>query len=329
MLARPEVDMKRFGTVAVLAAVLACGCSKRSPETVRLVINNFSPFWEPTRVGMKRAGDELGVDVDLVGPPQPTVSAQVSVMESLIASGVTGICISPLDPDGLKPVIRRALDAGIDVICMDSDAPASGRLAYIGTANRKAGEVAGKTLRDVLGDASDRRKVAAFVGSLTAANARERLDGFRTAIAGATIDLVDTYVDHDAPSAQSNVETALQAHPDLAALFTIYSYDGPAAGRALRGLGLVGKVKIVSFDAEPQTLELLRDGVISATVVQRPYEFGYRGVRLLHDLRARGRDAVLAELPADRLIDTGVDVVTKEKLSDYVDGLNKLGIKSS
>ncbi len=304
------------------------GAGSASSERIRMVINTHSPFWEPMKVGMRRAGRELGVDVDVLGPQEANVDSQVSVVETLIAQGVTGICISPIDPVGLASVIRRALEAGIDVICMDSDAPDSGRLAYIGTLNRKAGEEAGRTLRGVLGDKGG--KVAAFVGLLTAANARERLEGFRAAIAGAPIELVDVYLDDgDAPKAQANVETALQAHPDLSALFTIYSYDGPAAGRAVRGLGLAGKVKIVSFDAEPQTLDLLRDSVIEATVVQRPYEFGYRGVILLHEIRAKGREAALSGLPADRIIDTGVDVITRDSLPGYLEGLKKLGIKSS
>ncbi|MBI1853290.1 MAG: sugar-binding protein [Planctomycetes bacterium] len=323
--------MSRIGVVGTLSLAVLFGCGKKSGEVVRMVVNNHSPFWEPMKIGMSRAGAECGVDVDCVGPQEQNVDAQISVVESLIAQGVTGICISPIDPNGLRPVIQRALAAGIDVICMDSDAPASGRLAYIGTVNRKAGEEAAKTMLRVLGDSGGgRRKVAAFVGMLTAANARERLDGFKSAIAGSPIDLVETYLDDgDAGKAQANVETALQAHPDLAALFTIYSYDGPAAGRTVRGLGLVGKVKIVSFDAEPQTLELLRDGVIEATVVQRPYEFGYRGVKLLHEIRTKGREPALSGVPTDRIIDTGVDVVTREKLAEYIDGLNRLGIKSS
>jgi ribose transport system substrate-binding protein len=324
-----QATAPRAGLVLAFAFTFALGCGQKTePERIRLVINNHSPFWEATIVGMRRAGQELGVDVDCIGPQRSVVDAQVTIMETLIAQGATGICISPIDPEGLKPSIQRALAAGIDVICMDSDAADSGRLAYIGTLNQKAGEEAGKTLLRVLGPKGG--KVMGFVGLLSAANARERLLGFRAAIAGSNVNLLDVLVDDgDAGKAQANVETAIAAHPDLAALFTIYSYDGPAAGRAVRGLGVEGKVKIVSFDAESQTLDLLRDGVIDATVVQRPYEFGYRGVKLLHEMRAKGREAALKDLPPDRVIDTGVDVITKETLPAYLDGLKKLGIKSS
>jgi ribose transport system substrate-binding protein len=253
---------------------------------------------------------------------------------------VDGIAISPISEESLVPIVRKAIARGIAVICIDSDAPATGRALYMGTFNREAGLAAGRALIAALPDGG---KVAAFVGSMASANAQERWGGARAACDQTAIEFVGTPQQDKglADKAQDNVAAMLQRNPDLAGILAIWSYNGPAAARAVEAAGRAGKVKIIAFDAEPQTLDFIERGLIEATVVQRPFVWGYEGVRLLHRIKTEGREAVVASLPEktgpggagidagqphrDR-IDTGIEVLRKEGLPAYRASLRKMGL---
>jgi len=135
--------------------------------------------------------------------------------------------------------------------------------------------------------------------------------------------------DLKAARAQSNAEAALQKYPDMDGFLCLYSYNAPAAARALESANKVGKVKIIGFDTEPQTLEYLQKGVIDVCIGQKPYQFGYKSVKLLYEINQEGVKQVKNNLPPGGVIDTGVEVITKATLPEYRKHLQELGIKSS
>ncbi|NLP10710.1 sugar ABC transporter substrate-binding protein, partial [bacterium] len=163
----------------LLSALLTLGCSKPSTPLRYVVVPKAltNPYWFQVEDGMKAAGEKLGVRVEMIGPAQASdVTAQVQILESLIASRVSGLAVSPNDPDGVTSVIDRAVDAGIPVLTFDSDAPKSKRLCYVGTDNYTAGRTAARQLLLYLkpGDS-----YAILTGSLGALNLNERIRGFR------------------------------------------------------------------------------------------------------------------------------------------------------
>src|SRR5690606_38760104 len=90
-----------------------------------------NPFFSDVESGAAAAAEELGVELQFVGPAVHDIAQQIAVLESVIESGVDAIAVSPIDAASVTPVIRRAIDAGIPVITFDSDAlPESGRIAY-------------------------------------------------------------------------------------------------------------------------------------------------------------------------------------------------------
>ncbi|MCC2670870.1 MAG: monosaccharide transporter substrate-binding protein family, partial [Armatimonadetes bacterium] len=177
-------------------------------------------------------------------------------------------------------------------------------------------------------------KFVGFVGNISAANARERRDGFVEAIKGHNIELIDVIDDNkDSARARKNVEDAITKHGDsIQGFLGLFSYNGPQIVNAvLSQKGLRDKYKIVAFDAEPVTLKELEKGNIDATVVQKPYDFGYLSTKLLYLINKKGFSAAKEEMkiPADGIIDTGVEVVTPATVKDYIQRLEKIGIKSS
>jgi ribose transport system substrate-binding protein len=314
------------------SAVAGKGDPANTP--LALVTNDLSPFWTAGQIGSQRAASELGVPVILNAPVKPgDKAAQERIINTFIADGYKGIAFSAIDPDALIPVIKDGIAKHVNFITFDSDAPDSNRALYLGTNNYNAGVIAGKTLLQTLGDKGG--KVVGLVGALTAQNAIDRVRGINAAINGSNVTLITVLVDDlDPLKAERNAEKAIAQYSDLAAFVGLYSYDGPAAGKALKVTNTIGKIKLVAFDVAPDTIAQLKDGTASAAIGQRPYYMGYLSVYILYSMSTLGTDTTLTLLKPYLLgdkkdvLDTGVDIVTAQNLQDYSDYLNSIGISS-
>lgn len=303
--------------------------STGSPVTVQIITNGISPFWDPMAVGMERVAQKYGAKASWAGPQTAAIPDQKRMIEDAISRKVDGLAVSAIDAQAVTPTINQAVDAGILTITFDSDAPKSKRLIYIGTNNYKAGQAAGQEAKKVFPNGG---KIIAFVGNRSAENARDRENGFKDAIKGTKIEVVDVREDNKDPSrARKNVEDAIQARKDVNGFLGLYSYNGPAIVDAVTAANARDRYKIITFDAEPKTLQALQNGLIEFTVVQKPYEFGRQAVEFLYKAKTEGVDKARAELkvPADGIVDTGVELVTPKSYPDFKKRMEALGIKSS
>ena len=297
-------------------------------EAVKVAVigKSVHPYWANVEKGVADAAASLGVQADFFVPTQEDITAQISTMEGYIAQGYDGIAVAPSDPKAMEATIAAAMEAGIPVITLDTDAPESVRLAYVGTSNKSAGVVAGEEMAKLLPDGGS---VAFGTGSLTALNSLERMEGFREGM-GDQVTVVEP-VNNDKEDSATALELAnasLVANPDLAGAFGVYAYNGPAWAKAIREQGKEGAVKVVAFDATDEHIEFLKEGLIDVLVAQREYFQGYNSVELLTQMAAMGIDAGMAAygVPADGIVDTGVDVVSLDILADYDATLTSLGI---
>ena len=240
------------------------------------VVNNASPFWVIAKAGTTDAEKELGnVSVDFRIPSGGTAAEQQQIIDDLLAKGIDGIAMSPVDPANQTELLNKAASQTL-LICHDSDAPASKRVCYIGTDNVAAGVEAGKLIKEALPNGG---KIMVFVGTLDAANAKERFEGIKKELDGSKVEIIDVRTDEtDRARAQRNVEDTLVKHQDVACLVGLWSYNGPAILNGTRNSGKLGSVKIVCFDEEDETLAGVASGDIYATVVQQPYEFGKQAI---------------------------------------------------
>ncbi len=321
--------------VALLFSLAAAPAFKTKKPGEKVVIGGIGKsihaYWREVELGMLAAAKKLkGCQVRWFVPSKEDVRAQVSTFESFIAQGLDGIVIGPSNPAAVKGVIPKALKAGIPVITFDTDAPDSDRLLYVGTDNYKAGFEAGKVMAKLL---KGKGKVAICTGSLTALNSVQRMEGFKAALKGTQIQIVETYNDNeDRAKALANAQAALQRYPDLAGFYGVYAFNGPACAQAVKMMGKAGKVVIVCFDTTAEHMQLIKEGLITATVGQRPFMMGYRSTEILYRMVTEGVDKVLRDLKMhdkplpQRHLDTGIDVVTKENMEAYRRQLLKLGI---
>lgn len=304
----------------LIVALVISSCANRGGSGkphVAFVTNNVSDFWSIAKAGVKAGEKEFNAVCDFRMPTGGTALEQKEILQDLIVKGVSGIAISPVSPDSQTEMLNDAASK-LHLICMDSDAPKSTRMCYVGTSNYDAGKVAGEQLKKALPNGG---KVMIFVGTLDAQNAAERNKGVADAVKGTKIQILGTMTDNaDHTKARANVEDTLVKHPDIAALVGLWSYNGPAIADAVKGANKVGKVKIVCFDEDEKTLAAVKDGIIFATVVQKPYEFGYQSVRILAAL-SRGEKV---EIPANKIIDTGVDVINKENVDAFTAKLKEM-----
>lgn len=306
--------MKRT-TAAVFACVTAlvfARCGGTTPTTRRLafITNNAADFWTIARKGVEKADAELSDVTIEFRLGDGTAAEQKRIVDDLLAKGIDGLAISPVDPANQTGLLNDAAARTL-VFTHDSDAPGSQRQCYVGTDNVAAGRQAGDLIKGALPAGG---KIAIFVGKLDARNAQERLQGIRDAIAGTKIEIIDVRTDDtDQVRAKANVSEMLVAHGDLAALVGLWSYNGPAILNAVRDAGKTGAVKIIAFDEDDETLSGVKAGAIVGTVVQQPFEFGYRSMTLMAKALAGDRSGI----PANQQLIVPTRVLTRDNVDEF------------
>ena len=292
------------------------------------ITNGTGDWWNAVEKGMQDGGKVFGAQVEMRRNDGKS-EGQIRLLEDALSlPDVKGVALSVLEADspGIADKMRELQKAGKVVIAIDSDGQPDARKAYIGTFNRKAGEVAGKvaaTLRPEGG------KTAVFVGTASAANAIERREGFFSG-AGKAFQQVEVYEDGtDLNRAQANVQTALTKFPDLGVLLGLWSYNAPRIAEEVgKSPELSKKTLVVTFDLDELAVGFLEASKIQATVCQNPYEMGYQGVKLLKAFVENDQKTVGEMLPnGATTIDTGVRVIVPS-IDSPVKGENVIDIKA-
>jgi ribose transport system substrate-binding protein len=318
-----------IGAALCISAVFGCkgkpdagnadGSKASAGEKYRFafVTNNSSEFWNIAVKGVHKAEQDLGVKVEVFRPLKGEVAEQQRYIEDILALGFQGMAISPVNAESMSPVLDRVA-AKMPVVCHDSDAPKSKRKSYVGTKNVEAGRAAGAAALKALQAANIKQgKVAIFVGRIDMQNAVERRQGVEETLKGSGLEILPVFLDNaDRTKAKKNVEDALARYPDLVLTVGLWSYNGPCLAGAIRESARPVKPLIIAFDEEEETLKAIESGTIQATIVQKPFEFGYQSIKLLKDA-ADGKP-----VPPD--VNPGIETVEKQNLTAFWQQLREL-----
>ncbi len=279
------------------------------PIRIAFISNNAFDFWTIAEKGCQKAEKEFKVEVITRRPAKGTPVEQRRIIEDLLTKGVHGIAISPNDASNQKEFLDEVARK-VPLITQDSDLPpGSKRLCYIGTNNFEAGRSAGELVKKALPNGG---QIMIFVGKLDVQNAIERRNGVIAALAGVkTLDeaqnlatnsyplqigayvILGTRTDNaDRAKCKSNAEDTLVKYPQVGCLVGLWEYNPPALLAAVKDAGKEGRVQVVGFDENEETLQGIKDGYIQGTIVQQPFEFGYQSVRILAAI-ARGDRSVI------------------------------------
>lgn len=293
------------------------------PNEKYIMVSNVAahPYWLDAQYGGQDAADQLGVTWEYTGPADYDTPAQVTAFEQLIGTNPAGIIVPALQPDALVAVIDKAIEAGIPVVTVDTDAPTSKRLTYLGTNNYQAGRAMGQRMIEVLGG-EGQVGLASVPGQF---NLEERIRGIEDVFAEQTdgkMEVVTVVDDKNDDAATTDAVVAmLQANPEIDLVASINAV-GAGVAAALRQTDNVGKVKAVTFDITEPIIAGLQDGTIDSTMVQRTYMMTYLAMQLLYAANHRSEYLDnwaangIAQLPYE--VDTGVMVVTKDNMQAFM-----------
>jgi ribose transport system substrate-binding protein len=271
------------------------------------------------RSGAEKADAELdNVEVVFKIPYTGTAKDQDAMLvEANLKDRVAALALSPIDPVGQKKRINETAKNTV-FITLDSDAPESDRLAYVGVDTRAAGREAGELVKKALPQGG---KIMAFVGRAELENAKEKFAGLKEALQGSKVEIIDLMSDEASQmKAEENATAAIEKHPDLAGMVGLWSYNGPAILTAVKRAKKVGQIKIVCFDEEADTLAGIQEGAIFATVIQQPFEIGYRSVQVMSKLLQGDKSVV----PENKRVLVPALVVQKNNVQEYTTKINQM-----
>ena len=311
----------------LLAVGLLFSCQKPLHDENELYIllaaNISLPYWHEAQAGFTAAAHGLGVRAEMTGPESYSPDDELSAFQKAVNRHPSGILISPAQPDKFKDAIDAAIKDGIPVICVDSDSPASGRILFVGTDNYQAGLESGKRMAQLL-HGKGNVVLITIPGQL---NLEERLRGVTESFQKfPEIRIFKTFDDKGDPRSANDRMSALldskNPRDKFDGIVCVEASGGPGAAEPLHRINLDGKIPIVAMDDNPETLDWIKRGVISATIGQKPYTMSFYGLKLLDDLHHNAvhefkdwHTSPVSPLPAR--VDTGTTVIDASNLDAY------------
>ena len=320
----------KLGKKAALAALalamaFTSGCQRHSTKEVYyLIASNLAlPYWQSAVAGFNKAAAEYRVTAKVEGPDGHDVQAELAALQKVIAAKPSGILISATDPVVVRPGISAAIAAGIPVITMDSDAPDSKRLYFIGTNNLEAGRLGG---RRVVAKTGGKGNVVFFTIA-GQHNMDERLKGFEDVFSSYhDLKIVEIYdTKGDARNAFDRAEQLMaQTGPKKIDVFiSLDSASGKQIADIVKRTHATDR-EVLAWDIEPDTLGDINTGLIDATVVQKPYTMGYVGLKALDEVfhdppKQFDKDYAQDSFsPYPVFVDTGTSLVDKDNVGVYL-----------
>jgi ribose transport system substrate-binding protein len=312
----------------LLAVALHASCQKsihdKGERYVFVAANISLPYWQEAQAGFTDAAEVLGVKAEFTGPTTYSPEEELKAFQEVVASRPAGILVSPARAELFKEAIDSAVQAGIPVVCVDSDSPQSRRILFVGTDNFRAGMESGSRLANVLHG----HGLVVLITIPGQHNLEERLRGVEEALAKyPDIKITKTLDDKGDPKqAADQVAGLVEGKEKFDGILCLEASGGPGAAEGLGRYGMAGKLPIVAMDKNPDTLDLIKRGAISTTIAQKPYTMSYYGLRFLDDLHHNvvhefkdWRTAPTTTLP--NFVDTGIAVVDDRNVEDFVTAL--------
>ena len=299
--------MKTVLLAGIALSVMTVGASAQTYVLGMKGPGAGNPFWAAVEAGAMAAGEEHGVEVIVVAPPQESdVQAQITQIEDLIAQGVDGIALAPTDPNALAPAVDSAIAQGIPVVFVDTRGTNEG-VTFIGTDNQAGAALAAQYMCENLPEGSN---VAILQGLISQSTGQARAQGAHDGLSACGLNIVaEQPANWDRAMGMSVAETILVGNPELAGIFA--SNDNMALGavEALKQAARLDQVMVVGFDANPDAAASILAGEMTASIAQAPDNMGRLGIESLIAL-SNGETL-------DAWVDTGTVLVDASNAADY------------
>ncbi len=312
--------------LAMLALTVAftAGCNRHSNKEVYYLVsaNRSLPYWQTAESGFNKAAAQYKVTARVVGPANYDPQAELAELQKAVAAKPAGIMISVTDVGVLQPEIDAAVEAGIPVLTMDSDAAGSRRLYFIGTNNLEAGRLGGRRLVEKLGGKGN----VVFFTLAGQPNTDERIKGFKDVLSTRPdikiVDVVDTRSDARTAFDKAQELLALTGPKKIDAFVCVESACGKPVSDAVKRANVTDRV-LIAWDANQDTLDGIKAGTIDSTIAQKPYTMGYFGLKSLDEIFHAPPPQLGRDFSADFFspypvfVDTGTTLVDKDNVELY------------
>jgi ribose transport system substrate-binding protein len=317
----------RFALVlaASVGAATLAGCARHSSaEHYYLVAANTKlAYWQSASAGLDAIAKQYDVHADMRGPTTFDPPGEVDEFRSVVALKPAGILVSVADANLMGPEIDNAMNAGIPVITVDSDAPSSKRLYFIGTNNRQAGRLGGKRLIEKLGGKGN----VVFFTMPGQPNLDDRLAGYKDVLDASPNVHIKEVVDIKGQStaAFDYTEKALplSGKDRVDAFVCLEASAGPEVGEVLHRNNTRDRV-VIAMDINSDTLNDVKEGIIAATIAQKPFTMAFFGVKMLDDLHHYPLPSLTRNYEVDpaapipAFIDTGSTLVDQSNVDQFL-----------
>ena len=307
--------MKRRLVVPLCIGFLLLGsCARNNPKTLNIALVAKaldSEWWQRVKAGAEDAAkSHPGVRLAVLAPEREVnIDQQVAILEDQITNKVAALAVAPTGAAELIPVLDRARGAGIPVVIFDTDINWPGKLAYVGSDNRRAGKLAGDYIVKILGG---KGKVAVIRGILGVMTHEDRVAGFQESIHGAPgIECVAVQpANSERALAMSVMENYLTRYPDLGAVFASNDQMALGAVEAVAARNLTGKIAVVGVDATYEAVRAVEAGRLAGDIAMHPEGLGRSAVETALKA-AQGQ-------PVEKRVDVGEALVTKENAAQFL-----------
>ncbi len=330
------MDGKKIGVIALLiiavAAVLwyragvyanrdTVGTKSGAGPRLVLVTAGEGPYWQAMADGAQQAAKDCNAEVTIMMPEgEENLSRQSDLLSGIETTEIDGIAVSPLDADKQSKLIDQ-ISKHAFVITVDSDAPFSQRLNYVGASNRAAGHDIAELIKKAFPDGAN---IIVCMANKTKQNTTERKAGIEQGLfgrggtaEGSKYKIIDTLVDEgDEVRCEEQLRKAIDAAKELNCIVGLNGYQGPIIAEVLEDKNLRGKVNVITFDVDPITLDAIASGTINAAIAQDSYQYGYEAINSLCSFCKREAD----QLPLPGVYATttiGTKVVDKNNLGEF------------
>src|ERR1700686_3624521 len=310
-----------LGLGLLVTSLLSCGTHDSNEYFVFVAANLQVPYWQAAGAGFAKAGKQFKVRTDFLGPNNYDAKAERDALDQAVQQKATGILLGVTDPALLKDSVDKAIAAGIPVITMDSDAPASKRLFFIGTNNYAAGVSGGMRLAQEL---NGKGNVVVFTMP-DQHNMQDRLRGYRDALEHTSIKITRVVDIQGDPRIAFDTTTQIigKEKDQVDAFVSLEAQSGKEVAGVLNSYKVTGKV-VMAMDTDAETLDWVKKGGIAATIAQKPYTMAFVGMQMLDNLYHHKPKSLETDWSKDSFVtipsfvDTGSAMIDKRNVDSFL-----------
>jgi ribose transport system substrate-binding protein len=304
-----------------VTSLLSCAAHDSNEYYVFVAANLQVPYWQAAGAGFTKAAGLFKVRADFVGPNSYDPRAERDALDQAVQQKATGILLGVTDPVLLQDSIDKAIAAGIPVIAMDSDAPASKRLFFIGTNNYAAGVSGGMRLAEEL---KGKGNVVVFTMP-DQHNLQDRLRGYRDTLEPAGIKITRVVDIQGDPRIAFDTTTQIlgKEKDQVDAFVCLEAQSGKEVAGVLNSYKITNKV-VMAMDTDSETLDWVKKGGIAATIAQKPYTMAFVGMQMLDNLYHQKPPSLETDwskdsfAPIPSFVDTGSALIDKNNVDSFL-----------